>query len=112
MTVGRKFRVDLRGENVGVAPFYYPWPVTLALLDDAGRVAGEMPLTSCDVRQWLPGPFRASAERAVDAPPGRYRLAIGIRDPWTNRPAVRFANELPVSDGWTTVSRIDVESPR
>jgi hypothetical protein len=107
---GGKLTIDVRGANDGVAPFYYPWPVMLALLDDADRVTAEVPLSSCDIRRWLPGPFRASAELTFDVPPGRYRLALGIRDPWTKRPAIRFANELPVSDGWTIVSGIEVTS--
>jgi hypothetical protein len=41
-------------------------------------------------------------------PPGTYRLGIGIRDPWQDRPAIRFANELPVHDGWTLLSDIEV----
>jgi hypothetical protein len=108
IVAGGKIAIDIRGANDGVAPFYYPWPVFLALLDDAGRVAAEAPLASWDIRQWLPGAFRASAGPTLDAPPGRYRLAIGIRDPWSSRPSVRFANDLPRSDGWTILSHLEV----
>ena len=49
-----------------------------------------------------------SAHVPFDVQPGEYRMALGIRDPWQNRPAIRFANELPVIDGWTVLSRIKI----
>jgi len=108
---GEPLRVSLRGENEGVAPFYYPWPVELALLDPSGRAAARAPL-DCDLRTWLPGPFEADARVAFSAPPGRYTLALGVIDPWTGRPSIRFANALPVRDGWTALSTVNVEPAR
>ena len=35
---------SLAGENQGVAPFYYRWPVELALLDSQGKLAEKLPL--------------------------------------------------------------------
>jgi hypothetical protein len=104
---GGKLTFSLTGENQGVAPFYYRWQVELALLDSQGGLVEKVPL-DWDVRRWLPGKFQADAERAVTAKPGKYQLAIGIRDPWTDRPAIKFANDLPRHDGWTIVSRIEV----
>lgn len=108
---GGALRVDLRGENEGVAPFYYPWPVELALLDDAGTPVARLPLRA-DVRTWQPGPFRVGESPRVPAPAGRYRLALGIRDPWIDRPAIAFANALDRDGGWTVLSRITVEPGR
>ena len=48
----------------------------------------------------------------IDAPAGRYKLALGIRDPWTARPAVAFANKLPQQEGWTVLSSVEVVSGR
>lgn len=100
--------IELAGENVGVAPFYYPWSVEWALIDDSGEAIG-ISKTNWDVREWLPGAFSEKASLRFDAPPGTYRLALGIRDPWKDRPAIGFASDLPVSKGWTTISELRID---
>lgn len=99
--------IALKGKNIGVAPFYYPWLVEWALLDEAGKPIKTFP-TKWDVRKWQPGEFAEQTTISPDLPPGNYRLAMGIRDPWTNRPAIGFASDLPVVSGWTIVSEIEV----
>jgi len=42
----------------------------------------------------------------------RYKLALGVIDPWTGRPAVRFANELPTHEGWIVLSTVTVGEGR
>ncbi|HEV7282006.1 MAG TPA: DUF4832 domain-containing protein [Pirellulaceae bacterium] len=105
---GRPASLTLEGENLGVAPFYYPWSVELALLDGSGEAIG-IHRTGWDLRKWLPGAFEEQASLEFDVPPGIYRLAIGIRDPWKNRPSVGFANDLSVASGWTTVSELRID---
>lgn len=104
----RPFSFQVTGVNQGVAPFYYPWPVELALMDARGRMAERLPLR-VDIRAWLPGAFTLRASPRVRTAPGRYTLALGIRDPGTGRPAVAFANDLPRRDGWTVLSSVTVE---
>lgn len=99
--------VSLMGKNVGVAPFYYPWNVEWALFDSSGKMAARQ-ATTWDIRQWQPGSFSEQAQLTFDVQPGTYRLGLGIRDPWQDRPAIRFANELNVRDGWTLLSDITV----
>ncbi|HLV79239.1 MAG TPA: DUF4832 domain-containing protein, partial [Chthonomonadaceae bacterium] len=91
---GSRLPVRIAGLNQGVAPFTYPWPVELALLDARQQVVAVLPIQA-DIRMWLPGPFQVAADPVVQARPGRYTLALGIRDPWTGRPAIAFANALP-----------------
>lgn len=104
---GQSVRLSLQGKNLGVAPFYYPWSVEWALFDSTGKVVA-IHKTAWDPRSWTPGPFAENAELVFDVPPGRYRLGLGVRDPWKNRPAVRFANDLPVLGGWTMLSELRV----
>jgi len=99
--------ISLKGKNIGVAPFYYPWTVEWALFDQAGKMV-TLHATDWDIRKWQPGLFSEEAQLTFDVPPGAYRLGLGIRDPWKNRPAIRFANELPVREGWTILSEIKV----
>ena len=100
-------RLSLKGRNNGVAPFYYPWSVEWALLDSSGKVVSKQK-TEWDLRKWQPGEFAERSDLTFDAPPGTYRLCLGIRDPWKDKPAIGFANGLNVKDGWTTVSEIRV----
>jgi len=104
-------RLSLKGRNLGVAPFYYPWSVEWALLDSSGN-AVSVHKTDWDIRTWQPGEFAECTEFAVDIPPGKYRLGLGIRDPWRNRPAIGFANDLNVTNGWTLVSEIQIAEQR
>jgi hypothetical protein len=104
---GDKLTFSLAGENQGVAPFYSRWQVELALLDKKGKLVENLPV-DWDVRKWLPGKFQATAAPPISAKTGSYQLAVGVRDPWSERPAIGFANELPRLEGWTVVSQIEV----
>ena len=104
---GAKIPVTISGVNQGVAPFYYSWSVELALLDAQNRVVEVLPVKA-DIRKWLPGPFQLAAAPGVSIPPGRYTLALGIRDPWTKRPDIAFANGLPRVAGWTLLAHVTV----
>lgn len=100
-------QIDLNGVNTGVAPFYYPWKVKYAFLDIKNNPVAVRD-ANLDIRKWLPGPFRATS--ALQAPPpGSYRLAIGIEDPYTNTPAITFANNLTVLDKWTVLGTVKVQ---
>ncbi len=104
---GGNLSIAITGMNDGVAPFYYAWPVELALIDESNKLTARIPLR-CDIRTWQPGRFELKADVVVKADPGRFKLALGIIDPWTNQPAIRFANNLPIRKGWTVLSNIVV----
>jgi len=106
---GGRLAVRISGVNRGVAPFYYPWRVELALLDPRGNPVERFRLP-VDIRTWLPGAFGFSADPVVHAPPGEYRLALGIVDPWTGKPGIGFANDLPRLEGWTVISTVRISS--
>lgn len=102
-----ELKLTIQGENQGVAPFYYAWPVELALLDRRGKPAERMPVR-WDMRKWLPGRFSEEAVIKFKAAPGDYRLALGLIDPWTKQPAIAWANDLAREDGWTVLSKVKV----
>ncbi|BDI34252.1 beta-galactosidase [Capsulimonas corticalis] len=103
----RSLRVVIEGENQGVAPFYYRWPVRLALIGANHQVAQTLS-TDADIRAWRPGPFTLSATQTVHLLPGAYRLGLGVIDPMTGRPGVKFANTLPGDNGWTILTNVRV----
>lgn len=104
--------------NTGSSPFYYDWPVEIALLDSQThkKVWGEY-ITSAKLSEWMPGEkWDSQSERySIEAPEikieqrltidsalpkGRYILAIGIIDPACGRPTVRFANTNYFAGGY------------
>lgn len=99
---------EVEGVNQGVAPFYYAWPVEAALLDDNGRVVARKNVAT-DVRRWLPGAFKISIALGADVPAGTYRVALGVKDPATQKASIHFANRLEVVDGYTVLGKILVK---
>ncbi|MCX7924987.1 MAG: DUF4832 domain-containing protein, partial [Fimbriimonadales bacterium] len=105
---GRRLELTLSGENQGVAPFYYPWQVKMALLNGANQPVLQWDVKA-DIRRWLPGAFSfTTVSPAITLPRGQYRLAVGIIDPWRNRPRIQFANNLSVVNGWTVLEQVRV----
>lgn len=98
--------IQLDGVNQGVAPFYYPWQLELVLLADDGQVAIKTQLND-DIRTWLPGPFKISG-KVTPLMAGHYRVGLGIIDPMSGKPGIRFANDLPVVNGYTVLYRLSV----
>jgi len=97
---GQELQVSIQGTNEGVAPFSYDWPVEIALLGPDDRPLARRRL-DLNLRNWHPGPFSAAGRIAAAAPRDCDRLAVGVIDPRTGRPGVRFANDLVTVDGWT-----------
>jgi hypothetical protein len=93
--------IDLSGQNTGVAPFYYRWPVRIAYLRDGA--IGRTFETRIDIRTWQPGRFSACATIPLPAA-GESGVAIGIIDPLTRRATVKFANTAPRIDGYTVLA--------
>jgi hypothetical protein len=105
---GRRIEITLSGENQGVAPFYYPWQVKMALLNSSNQPVLQWQVKA-DIRRWLPGAFGfTTVSPVITLARGTYRLALGIIDPWRNRPRIRFANDLPVVNGWTVLEQVRV----
>jgi len=105
---GNPLQVSLIGKNRGVAPFYYQWPVHLALIDTAGIVISTK--TDLDIRSWKPGEFQTLLTAPSDnIPPGLYRLAIGIIDPWTKKPRLQFSSKMKMhKEGWQIFSSLEI----
>jgi len=96
---GNAARLSLTLNNRGIAPFYYPWPLVVYVLDVEGALLVSFPL-DVDMRALLPDtPLKVSARLPVaDLPDGNYTLAVALLDPLTAQPAVRFAMPNPRPD--------------
>lgn len=97
-------------ENRGVAPFYYPWQVRIAVMDASGTVS-QWPI-SADLRSVLPGTPGSWNFEVTDPglAAGTYKLLIGVANPMTGGKPLRFANTTQDQDqnGWLTLGSFEV----
>lgn len=89
--LGFPLAVSLVISNSGAAPCYHPFPLELALCgsDGAPRWRGAF---TWDLRGVRPGPATTRTENLIptNLPAGVYSLRLGILDPRTGEPGVRF----------------------
>lgn len=104
-------QVELSLENLGVAPFYYDWPLELALVDSQNQIAVRW-TTDWKLSSVLPGAgqtWKFSCPLA-GLKKGQYHLLLRVINPLPNGKALRFANQeqdqmLP---GWLTLAPFPV----
>jgi hypothetical protein len=94
--------------NVGVAPFYYDWPVQVAAVDKTGKIARTW-TTSWKLSSLKPGPpvqWKTSIGGDGLAS-GYYTLLIRPVNPLANGVPLRFANasQDQTVAGWLTLGR-------
>jgi len=105
---GERFKIQVSIDNMGVAPIYRPYRFAYRF-----RGSGqEAVITSKqDARAWMPG--QVWFEEALTAPaflkPGTSaKLDVGLADPETKQPKVKFAIEDVRSDNWHPMTMVDV----
>lgn len=130
---GRKWKIDFSLVNTGSSPFYYSWPVEVALLDSKThkKVWGGV-IENVDIATWMPGEqwsveedkyliapekYEINGTLSFDGvPEGEYIMALAILDPAGNVPSVRFANTNYMEGGYTVLGYVgvgcNVDDPR
>lgn len=108
---GKKFTVSFNVSNTGSSPFYYNWPVEVALLnaENHEKVWSKV-LDNVKISEWIPGEnwdvekqiylsqppvYTINEELLLDEklPKGEYIISISVLDPSGLLPSLRFANE-------------------
>jgi hypothetical protein len=107
--------VSLALRNLGVAPFYYDWPVELAALLDDGSLVRRWS-TPWTLRGLAPAPTNSLWNIALPAgefPEGVFVLALRVVNPLPNGKPLRFANATQDQHrpGWLTLGRFHVLPP-
>lgn len=106
---GKSFDVKLKIVNTGSSPFYYDWPVEIALLNASShRKVWAATLDDVHISQWMPGedwdstnscyriPAKENEVTATltldeDLDPEKYIISIAVLDPAGMLPSLRFA---------------------
>ncbi len=91
---GKAVRVTLDVENRGVAPFYYEWPMELAVAKPDGTIV-ETHKTFWSLRDILPGiPKQWTGSIRTHAQlPGQYEILLRAVNPLPGGRPLRFANK-------------------
>lgn len=106
----RGIRVRIRIRNGGVAPFYYPWPVELALLDADDHLVTTW-RTEWDFTRILPETTVQefdTTHAGAEITGGDYHVLLRVVNPLPNGLPLRFANQTQDANraGWVTLGSI------
>ncbi|MCL2810796.1 MAG: DUF4832 domain-containing protein [Clostridia bacterium] len=107
---GEQLPLRFEINNVGSAPFYYPWPVEVSLLNTEQEPVWQA-VMDVDIRNWLPDETHTVIEAFVlpqNLPAGTYTLALAVLDPAGNVPSLRFANAQYYTGGRTPLGTIGI----
>ncbi len=114
---GTRFNVSFKVRNDGSSPFYYDWPVEIALLDkNTKKPVWRSILTDLKVNTWYPGEnwsveanrytkepktfsFTKSFTLGNEVPDGEYIISIAVLDPAGNKPCLRLATKQYFTGG-------------
>lgn len=106
---GETFTVAFNVTNSGSSPFYYDWPVEIALLDkETHEPVWKTTLESPKISQWMPGDnwnnevkrytipaetyhVEESVTLDEELPAGEYIISVAVLDPAGMLPSLRFA---------------------
>ncbi len=107
---GSELEVSLSLTNRGLAPFYYDWPVELALLDSAGALV-PVARSTWRLTNIQPGNPVHWAQR-VHLPAlstGAFRALLWVPNPMAGGKPLRFANRDQDRDlaGWLTLGEVE-----
>lgn len=124
---GKPWKLSFSLANTGSSPFYYDWPVQVALLDpQTHQPVWKTVLEDVDIRTWMPGdkydvdlgrytmaPEKVQVKETLDVsdvPAGEYVVALSVLDPAGMLPSLRFANAEYYEGGYTVLGKVAVDS--
>jgi hypothetical protein len=111
-TVSTPLQVSVGLGNLGVAPFYYDWPVQLCALNTNHGVAAAW-TTSWKLSTILPAAtntFWSFSQTNHGLGAGAYKILLRVLNPLPNGVPFRFANDAQDADrpGWLTLGHVSV----
>ena len=104
---GQRIEFTLWIDNMGVAPIYRPYRLALRFRQEKQEA---VVASKQDIRTWMPDHtwFREKITFPKTLKRGVVKVDIGIIDPATGRPRVRFAIQNVLADGWHPMTCMDV----
>jgi len=104
---GQRIEYTLFIDNMGVAPIYRPYQLALRFRQEKHEA---VVVSKQDIRTWLPDHTWFAEKITFPRTLGRgvVHVDIGIVDPATGKPRVRFAIQNVLADGWHPMTCMDV----
>jgi hypothetical protein len=113
-SVATPLNVSVGIGNIGVAPFYYDWPLQLGALTSSNSLANSW-VTTWKLSSLLPGATKtvwsfSQANHGLGA--GTYKILLRVQNPLPNGVPFRFANAAQDADlpGWLTLGQVAISS--
>ena len=110
ITTGTIYPVKVELTNVGNAPFYFDWKLTMAIIDSTGNVAASKEVAS--IKDWMPhNSYTIDDSLTVPntIPNGEYTVCFYINSPITGEPGIKFANNESDSKNIVKTSVITIK---
>jgi hypothetical protein len=104
---GQPFAFNMWVDNGGVAPIYRPYKLAFRFMQGKNSVVVH---SAQDIRRWMPDHnwFEETITMPATLQRGEVKVAIGLVDPATDVPRVRFAVKPVEKDGWHPMTSMDV----
>lgn len=97
----RKLSVIVSIRNQGIAPFYYDWPIELALIDNNKRIVNRWIDKSWTLKGQLPSSESVQRQTNLDCSSvtnGQYKVVLRVVNPLPNGKVLRFSNSTQDAD--------------
>jgi len=111
VTAGSEIIINMKWENLGIAPPYRDHRLAFRLKDDKGINKG-VAITDLSIQGWLPGEMSVSANYIIpdDLTVGNYNLEMAVVFHSSNEHTIPIANKGKMADGWYRVGSVSVKS--
>jgi len=109
---GERLLLRSRWQNVGVAPFYHPWPLAYRLRSSSDQVVAQW-VSTANLMRWLPGaPHEVQDSVAVPdhVPATIYSLDVAILTQNGSSAHIDLAIEGKRPDSWYPVSKLTIRN--
>ena len=109
---GGMLLLQSRWENVGVAPFYHPWPLAYRLRSSLDQVVAQW-ASPANLMRWLPGMSHVVSDVETvpeKVPAGTYSLDVAILTEDGRSAHVDLAIEGKRADRWYPVSSVTIRN--
>jgi hypothetical protein len=109
---GGRLLLQSRWENVGVAPFYHPWPLAYRLRSSLDQVVAQW-VSQAKLMRWLPGASHVVTDEETvpeQVPAGTYSLDVAILTEDGRSAHVDLAIEGKRADRWYPVSSVTIRN--
>jgi hypothetical protein len=106
--------VSVELANIGVAPFYYDWPLQVGALNSSNTLANSW-VTTWKLSSLVPATTNtvwSFSQTNHGLAAGTYKILLRVQNPLPNGVSFRFANAAQDADlpGWLTLGQVSISS--